>query len=78
LKTFRCRPASFEKPNQFTERNIELDHPSSNLSSFHVRDGTGHAPSNQEQESLWEWLREENSTGERGRLTFHLNCKQTL
>jgi hypothetical protein len=37
----------------------------------------GCAPSNQERESFWEWWREENSTGEVGRPTSHVSCKQT-
>jgi hypothetical protein len=39
--------------------------------------GVGCVPSNQERESLGEWQREENSTGEEGRPTSHVNCKQT-
>jgi hypothetical protein len=39
--------------------------------------GTERALSNQEQEGLWEWRREENSTGEEGRPNSHVNCKQT-
>jgi hypothetical protein len=34
-------------------------------------------PSNQELESLGKWRREENSTGEGGRPTSHVSCKQT-
>jgi hypothetical protein len=33
--------------------------------------------SNQEWESLREWQREENYTGEEGRPTSHVSCKQT-
>jgi hypothetical protein len=39
--------------------------------------GSRVAPSNQECESLWEWQREENSTGKVGRPTSHVSYKQT-
>jgi hypothetical protein len=39
--------------------------------------GQRHVHNNHKQESLWEWRKEENSTGEGGRPTSHMSCKQT-